>query len=126
AGGGAGRKQGEHPLHRCPPLTRAIPVPVHRSRPAAPPPIVSKFAAGCNGASVARSECSDIHDRPLPPIETSHEQMKGVVPTTRGGVIRLTECESRCDGHHQMVDFRLTNRRAAEPDGSFARQNRRM
>jgi len=49
AGAGAGRKHGEHPLHRCPPLTRAIAVLVHRARPPAPPPIVSKFAAGRNG-----------------------------------------------------------------------------
>jgi hypothetical protein len=26
----------------------------------------------------------------------------------------------RCDGHHEMVDLRLTNPLAVEPDGSFA------
>jgi hypothetical protein len=31
----------------------------------------------------------------------------------------------RCDGHHEMVDLRLTNPLAVEPDGSFARRTRR-
>jgi hypothetical protein len=31
-----------------------------------------------------------------------------------------------CDGHHKMVDLRLTKRRAAEPGGSFAHLKERM
>jgi hypothetical protein len=30
----------------------------------------------------------------------------------------------RCDGHHEMVDLRLTNPLAVEPAGSFARRTR--
>ena len=30
----------------------------------------------------------------------------------------------RCDGYHEIVDLRFTNRRAVEPAGSFARRTR--